>query len=538
LIRQTQSRFDCEHREVYLRSGVAHRLRAAAAAKLSMMRRACKPIKHPAWAVTLALLGACGSGSTTSPDARVPDSQTPDTQVSHTVADAGADTGTGRPDAGVATALGLLVTPSVAHLAPGDSLLFSATVSGIANTSVLWSVQAGTSGGGITSAGLYTAPTAAGTYQILAQSQGVSTLIGSATVVVTPVASCATLPAAGIWDTVSISPVTPPSNPPNVFVGTSAAVVIDPFDSSTVWLGTGYSGLFKSTDCGATWTHVNTGMNGSAIDQSVLWSMTVDPVNQGVIYAVGAYGAEGLWKSTDGGVDWVQLFPSTSKFAQVVPYNFVANVSMDAANSMHLAVSSHGVCNDPYPLGCIAESFDGGATWPNIVSMPQSWAENGGVQIINATTWIWGGGDSELGLYVTTNNGQTWTQARPNDSGDGNGEFSTQPLERAVDGAYYASSLEGVIRSTDGITWSLAWGQNKSYQTAQVIGIAVSATTIYGSNQENFFSAPISDYTNWSSMAGPAGLSKGITDFLAYDAAHHLLYASSWAGGLFRLVTD
>jgi len=63
--------------------------------------------------------------------------------------------------------------------------------------------------------------------------------------------------AAGSWDANSIAPVTAPDEPPYEFVGKSTAIVVDPFDASTVWLGTGNKGLFKSSDCGATWAHVN-----------------------------------------------------------------------------------------------------------------------------------------------------------------------------------------------------------------------------------------------------------------------------------------
>jgi len=105
------------------------------------------------------------------------------------------------------------------------------------------------------------------------------------------VAACDALPAAGKWEQ-----ITPPG------VATSDALALDPFTAGTLWLGAdpngggtpGLCGLFKSTDCGATWKHVNTGTNGSAVDGSHMWSFAIDPVDAGVIYAVGAYGPQGL----------------------------------------------------------------------------------------------------------------------------------------------------------------------------------------------------------------------------------------------------
>jgi hypothetical protein len=343
------------------------------------------------------------------------------------------------------------------------------------------------------------------------------------------------LPAPGTWDTKSISPVVPANaGGPDDFSGKSTAIIVDPFDAATVWLGTGDKGLFKSSDCGTTWVHVNTGTNGDALDRSVLWSMVVDPVNQGIIYTVAAYGAQGLWKSTNGGVDWTQLFPTTSAYAQLVPDDFVGNVSMDSANPLHLAVASHGTCNAPDPLGCIAESFDGGMTWPNIVSTPAGWGEQSGVQVVDATTWIWGSGGGGMGLYLTADNGKTWKQALPGGAGDANGEYSILPLKPASDGAYYASSSEGVVRSADGVSWSLAWGE-ENFIVAAVRGIAVSESTIYASLNNSFYGAPLSGYASWSQFSGPVGQTDS-ADFLAYDQGHRLLYASCWGGGLFRTV--
>ena len=228
---------------------------------------------------------------------------------------------------------------------------------------------------------------------------------------------CGSIPAPGKWDAASISPVAAaPGIPGYQFKGKSVSVVVDPFDTAKVWLGTGEYGLFQSTDCGANWKHVSTGTNGAQIDKSTLWSMAVDPVNKGTIYTVAAYGAGSVWKSTNGGVDWVDLFPNQTKFQ----YNFANNISMDAHDPQHLVTMSHGSCDD-FSNGCLTETFDGGKTWPNRVSLPKPWGERGGVDVIDAKTWILGyGGD---GMYITTDNGKNWKQATQRGAGDATGEF-------------------------------------------------------------------------------------------------------------------
>jgi hypothetical protein len=81
------------------------------------------------------------------------------------------------------------VAPEVAAVDAGKTQLFVATVSGIANQAVVWSVtEAG--GGAVTAAGIYTAPAASGTYHVVATSQVDRTRQGTATVYVGGVGTC------------------------------------------------------------------------------------------------------------------------------------------------------------------------------------------------------------------------------------------------------------------------------------------------------------------------------------------------------------
>ena len=123
-----------------------------------------------------------------------------------------------------------------------------------------------------------------------------------------PVQPCPALPGKGVWEDIT------PTNERGLdgVVYNSQALLLDPFDASTLWLGTARpnpamadarSGLFKSSDCGATWAHVDTGENADSLDRSSLWSMAIDPVDRGVMYTVGANGALGLFKSTNAKID-------------------------------------------------------------------------------------------------------------------------------------------------------------------------------------------------------------------------------------------
>jgi hypothetical protein len=63
------------------------------------------------------------------------------------------------------------IAPSAGATSACQSLTFTATVTGLPDGSVSWSVQEGAAGGTVTAGGVYTAPSAAGTYHLIATSQ-------------------------------------------------------------------------------------------------------------------------------------------------------------------------------------------------------------------------------------------------------------------------------------------------------------------------------------------------------------------------------
>ena len=74
------------------------------------------------------------------------------------------------------------VVPRSASVFAGGTEAFTATVTGSANTAVTWSVVEGSAGGSVAASGLYTAPSAAGTYHLLATSASDPTRSAQATV--------------------------------------------------------------------------------------------------------------------------------------------------------------------------------------------------------------------------------------------------------------------------------------------------------------------------------------------------------------------
>lgn len=82
------------------------------------------------------------------------------------------------------TAVSVNVSPLAPSLSVGTTQQFNATITGTTNLNVTWSVV-GSGGGSINSAGLYTAPATAGTYQVKATSVADSSKSAMATITVT-----------------------------------------------------------------------------------------------------------------------------------------------------------------------------------------------------------------------------------------------------------------------------------------------------------------------------------------------------------------
>lgn len=321
-----------------------------------------------------------------------------------------------------------------------------------------------------------------------------------------------------------------------------AAVIVDPFDPRTVWLGTGGENdeIWRSDDCGAGWERVNTGpgsvgdgMTYGGVGDGAQWSMMVDPVDPGVLFAVSGYGAQSLWRSTDGGVQWTDLFVD-EEYGAVAEYRFVNNVSMDPADHRHLLVTTHGGCAEPYQPSCMAETLDGGESW-RVLTSPEGWIEGGGVVIVEGDTWVWCGSI----LMVTEDAGATWSTDNLEGGGSCEAEYTIRPLVPTVNGNRYLGSRSGVIRSADGVQW-----EHVPNTSGFMVMVAHGSTHLYAADQwsPTLRRAALADDATWEDVPAPSeqiamGNDGGIP-FLAYDDAHHVLYASMFSGGVARMVVE
>lgn len=349
---------------------------------------------------------------------------------------------------------------------------------------------------------------------------------GAATLPPHVVGKCDGLAKVGQWE--EITPSGMIKDPP--YEGALMGLV-DPNNSGTVYVTTSANGIFKSTDCGSSWKKINTGRNGSQLDQGKIWSAVLDPAAPNTLYVITGYGPAGLWKSTNGGVDWDDILPK----GQGMP-GFVARVSMDPTNHLHLLINFHDNCTGGHTPVCFGETTDGGKTWAVKdfpTSLQKEWGEGTFLMPLDEKRWLFEYWD----LYFTGDAGKTWKKV------DTGGAAAIQgPYFKAPDGSYWLTSALGVLTSKDGEHWSTI--PNSFGNMDAIVGCGNRLFSVVGfqppDGNEFVYSATYSAPTKWSALDTP-GLPKPMksgANSVVCDNDHNIVYTAAQAGGFWRMVTD
>ncbi len=170
--------------------------------------------------------------------------------------------------------------------------------------------------------------------------------------------------------------------------------------------------IYRSTNSGDSWTleHTLTGTNRIALATSA--------DEEDYVYALASNssgsGFNGVFRSTDSGVTYTEQSNSPNLLGWSSSgsdsngqgwYDLVIAVDPDDANSVHVAGVNHW------------RSTDGGVNW----TIKSTWNGSGGVQEVHADKhaleWqdnntLWEGNDG--GIYKSTNNGDSWTDRTSN----------------------------------------------------------------------------------------------------------------------------
>jgi photosystem II stability/assembly factor-like uncharacterized protein len=279
---------------------------------------------------------------------------------------------------------------------------------------------------------------------------------------------------------------------------TISQIVVAPDDPDTVYVAVGgagvhglagNTGIWRSTDGGATWTDTTAAISTTASFTDV----EIDPTNSQTLYAaVGSFrgsSANGVYKSTDGGTTWAIAgnFPVRASDGRMT-------IAVAPSDPQTLFVSVSGSGQGGSAFGHLVEmlkSTDGGSTWTDLTNLPDL-GGNGwyglplAVDPSDVNTLYASAGGNEI--VESNNGGATWFSLVV--GADGNGPH---PDHHA-----FAFDANGhLLDGNDGGIWRLDNPQftqehwtdlNTNLQLTQYIGIAVDPadpTIAYGGSQDN-----------------------------------------------------
>jgi photosystem II stability/assembly factor-like uncharacterized protein len=324
----------------------------------------------------------------------------------------------------------------------------------------------------------------------------------------------------------------------------AGAIGVNPDDQSLfvsgfTWHGHG-TGLLKSSDCGASWSKISSGRNSAALESGALWAMQIDPNDPQTMYVANGYGGPpSLFKTTNGGVDWDDLFPPGSAVNQATEAgSFTQAVGMDGNDPHHLVVTFHTNCKGTLAPFCMAETKDAGATWRLFKGPPaaKGWSEASSVTVLGDTSWLLTSPDL-YGAFYTGDSGNTWTEVI---KGPIYSNY-TGNAYRAPDGALYVGVANtGVFVSRADATHPLGSMFTQLANSPQASTLVSDGVTLFASfgwdaSGQPMYTAPLSDTSSWTHVKTTV-IGRGSGN-LVYDSAHHIVYSPNDAFGVWRVVT-
>lgn len=175
-------------------------------------------------------------------------------------------------------------------------------------------------------------------------------------------------------------------------------------NNSIFYAASEWGGLFKSTDSGLTWSH----LDGHV--PTVTWDVEVDPSSSNHVFATSFYDGRvnslaGINVSTNGGKNWSK--PATA----TPPAGFCATASRrDEPSAFGIAIDPDAPRNVYIGANCgLAVSHDFGVNWSFVDPSPEDGADNIWDVVVHDDGIIDTCGDD--GHYRSTNGGVTWSTA-------------------------------------------------------------------------------------------------------------------------------
>ena len=153
---------------------------------------------------------------------------------------------------------------------------------------------------------------------------------------------------ASLWRSTNVKAGTPSWTAIKSSVGSNiSAIAVAKSDSNTIWVGHNNGNVYKSTNGGANWTQVDTGLPNRYVMR-----ITIDANNHNIVYATfGGFSSDNVWRTADGGSTWTDI---TGSGGTGLPDAPVRSLVIHPTNPAWLYVATE--------VG-IFVSEDTGATW-------------------------------------------------------------------------------------------------------------------------------------------------------------------------------
>jgi hypothetical protein len=331
----------------------------------------------------------------------------------------------------------------------------------------------------------------------------------------------------GVWrPTVTQPPLGVPGD------GAGFGVAIDPNNPGKVWAGI-YAGpapgLYKTTNCGSSWSEVGTFAGVTQV--------RVNPANSNELYVgtgVGSAATNDFFYSSNGGTTWSARSSWSNALAQ---YDDVYSIAVDPTDFAHVLVAFHSPASGGAPG--VGESFNKGVSWVEHLAISGWQGTQPGNTIAflydlasgqgNSQTWLYG--TQGAGFWRTTNSGSTWTKVTTVNQVHGGNAIYYAP-----GGALFSGGVGYPIRSMDnGVTWTAL--------TTAVYGHHMAV----GGDGPNLFSgrwthasstSPLNVDTvadNGNSWSATGTANYGTFEFTKVDAVNGIMYAGMWESGVWAM---
>ena len=298
--------------------------------------------------------------------------------------------------------------------------------------------------------------------------------------------------------------------------GAVEAIVLDPKDPATVYAATNWSGVFKSTDGGASWTTINSGLANSMV-----YSLAISPSDNAMVYAGTR---NGVFKTVDGGRHWIAASYGLPK---AIGRTLIEMLAIDPTNPK---IVYAGTFEKVY------KTINGAASWSAIMSHPMVTQTSRFAALAvdpshPATVYV---AASDRGLFKSGDGGRNWKVITTGADFDVE-DVLVDPSNSAV---IYVSDRGGkILRSADsGRNWihadaGLPAGYTGSLTLA---GNPKDSRTLYAASSEGRFFRSSSSGEVWTRLG--ARISNANTKVLVADPVHaDTLYAGT-GGGILKTV--